>query len=161
MEVIPPTPTIRRRGPDKSIRKKRGERPTPADIESVAEMKAAGASNMSISRDTRMSVNLVEQILRHPDTQAYMAKCREAIRSMALDKLVEVQRKAMEWIDTVAESKLEPKTFDALARGLGNLERMASSASGENKPQINVTNQTLNVDVDMELDQLKKFLQAI
>lgn len=156
--VIAKTANHGKRGPDKVKRVRKGERPTPAEINQVAILAAGGSSKASISRDTRMSMDLVNKILNQPDTQAYMAKCREAIRSVALDGMVQAQESAVQWVKEVAEAKADPKAFELVTRGMSNLERVASSASLENKPQLTVNNQILHADVDIELDQLKKFL---
>lgn len=147
-----------KRGPDKSRRVRKGEQPTPAELETVAELAAAGASRASISRDTRMSHYLVTRILARPDVLAYMTRCREAIRSMTMDGIVKIQEETVSWARDVAVAKQDAKSLELVTRSMANLEKVAGSASGENKPHILVDNRSITIDVEGELESLKKFL---
>ena len=133
--------------------------PSPAELEAVAEMASAGASRRSISNDLYRSEDFIAKILARPDVIAYMGRCREAIRSVTLDGMVKIQQDAVTWAQQIADAKDDPKALELVTRSMSNMERVAASASGENKPaSIVVDNRSVTITGDEELAQLKAFL---
>ena len=144
----PPTISKRRRGPDKVRRVRKGESPTGAEIEHVARLAAAGESKAGISRATLMSTKLVDDILARPDISVYVTTVRDAIRSTTLEHIQNLQGKV--WARVADSVDLaDSKEFGAWMEGTAQMEKIAASASGEARPQVAVTNQTLNVDADL------------
>jgi hypothetical protein len=154
----PKAPNHGKRGPDKSRRVRKGEQPTQAEVMHVATLAGAGENKSGIARATMMSTQLVQKILDRPDIKDYIQKCRDAFKSIAMDSLVQVQLDTLDWAKDVASTRSSAKDLELVTRSIVNMDKVTSSASGENKPQINVNNQILHADIDMELDQLKKFL---
>ena len=130
-EILPPP---RKPGPPPGRTRKRfgTTRPTGAAVENqVAVMSAAGFGANPIARALQVSVETVGSIQGRPSVQAQIEDMRLRLRDLVMQKQEVITTKAYEWLGSVVDEKQDAKAFDALTRGLGNMERTASSVSGE------------------------------
>ena len=105
----------------------------------VAMMRAAAVHPNAISRGLKISRDRINAILGQADTQGLVEDFRKILRAHALSQSLDISVKGMRWLNEVLEhregDKNAPKAFELVSRGLGNMERLWSSAAGENRPQ--------------------------
>lgn len=110
----------------------------------IAMMTAAACSTAEISRGLKLSRDRVSAILGQADTQGLVEDFRKLVRAHALSESLDIAVKGMRWVNEAIDNR-EAKEFDLVTRGLSNMEKVWSSASGENKPagvQVAVINQS-------------------
>ena len=129
---------------------------TPAEEEQIAKMAAVGVGIRDIATRLRRSRDAVGAVLATPEVQEFMRQCREATRTITLAGVHETQTKAMDWLGEVVESR-DPRAFDAVSRGVLNLEKTAASASGEARAQVQVA--VLNQQ--QESDEVRDLIRAL
>ena len=126
-EIIP-----RPRRTTKGQRRFGANRPVAAAVENkVAVMTAAGIGAIPMAKALGMGHNTVYQIQARPQIQALIEEMRLRLRDLVMQKQEQITSQAYEWLGSVVDAKKDAKSFDALTRGLGNMERTAASVSGE------------------------------
>ena len=100
----------------------------------VAMMAAAACAPKQIARGLLLSRERVQAILGQAETQGLVEDFRKIVRAHALSESLDIAVKGMAWVNEAIDNR-EAKEFDLVARGLSNMERVWSSAAGENKPQ--------------------------
>jgi len=100
----------------------------------IAMMAAAACSVEAIARGLLMSQERVRGILSQVETKGLAEDFRKIVKAHALSESIDIAVKGMAWVQETIDNR-EPKAFDMVARGLSNMERVWSSASGENRPQ--------------------------
>jgi hypothetical protein len=118
---------------------------TPHNVTKALEMAAAGQTQPAIAQALGISVRSVTRMLSEPLAKQRLAELRLAVRVKTLAGCKAIAPPALDWARDLAEKKDNPKGFDQVARGLANLERAASSASGEALAAREAPHQTLNV----------------
>ena len=128
-----PTPIVLKpRRTTKGQRRFGAARPVAAAVENkVAVMTAAGLGAFPIARALKIGHNTVYNIQARPQVQAQIEEMRLRLRDLVMQRQEKITEKAYEWLGSVVEAKKDAKSFDALTRGLGNMERTAASVSGE------------------------------
>ena len=134
--------------------KRRPSRPVDArEAAGLAVMKASGMRDKEIGRAMQLSPSTVRAHTSTPDALAHIERWRRLFRSEALERAQGVQGDAWARVAGSLERD-DARAFDAYTRGLHAIERIAASASGENKPavtQIAVLNQTMSGEERAEL----------
>lgn len=123
----------------------------------IAMMTAARCSVAAISRGLKLSSERIKAILGQTDTQGLVEDFRRIVKAHALSESLDIAVKGMAWVNEAIDQR-EPKTFDLVTRGLSNMEKVWSSASGEHRQQgvqVAVVNQTSTA---AEIAQLMEFL---
>ncbi len=100
------------------------------EIEQVIAMKARGVPNTQIAQQFKISQATVWRYLKSPEAQEKIAGHREIIRRVVMDRLA---NGLMEKVADAVNNAKEPRDVDATTRALLNLEKAATSASGEAK----------------------------
>lgn len=124
-------------------------------------MAAAGMNAHEIGRAMLLARTTIDDQIKSPELQARLQRWRELFRAQALEQAQGIQIKA--W--TLANQALDEgdaKSFDAVTRGISAMERVAASASGENKPasvNVAVVNQTMTAEERTEL--MREFARTI
>lgn len=117
----------------------------------VAVMCAGTLSVAEISRGLNLAKTRVAEILGQTDTQSLIADFRGLVRAHAMSQSLDIAVKGMAWVNEAIDERA-PKTFDLVTRGLSNMEKVWSSASGETRPQgvqVAVINQTGETSVEI------------
>ena len=97
----------------------------------VAVMTAAGIGAIPMGKALGIGHNTIYTIQARPQVQAQIEEVRLRLRDIVMQQQETITTKAYEWLGSVVDKKDDPKAFDALTRGLGNMERTAASVSGE------------------------------
>ena len=129
-----PTPAIllKPRRTTKGQRRFGANRPVAAAVENkVAVMTAAGIGGIPIAAALGIGHNTVHKIQARPQVQALIEEMRLRLRDLVMQRQEKITSQAYEWLGAVVADKKDAKSFDALTRGLGNMERTAASVSGE------------------------------
>lgn len=117
---------------------------TAQNAAKAAELVASGQTYSQVAKTLHISVRSVQRILSDPLVKQALAQLRLGLRAHALAGAQAIVPAAQAWLREVVEGKTSAKDADALSRALLNLEKVAASASGENKPtfqpaqQVNV-----------------------
>lgn len=150
--VETPAPTRRRRGTKGTITNRAAGVPGAEAIRmQVAMMSAAACHPTAISRGLKLSRERVTRILGQADTAGLVEDFRKIVRAHALSQSLDIAVKGMAWVNETIDQR-EPKAFDLVTRGLSNMEKLWSSASGETRPQgvqVAVINQTGETSVEI------------
>ncbi len=148
----PPAPAPRRRGRQGLITATAaGVAGAEAIRMQVAMMAAARCSPTAISRGLKLSRDRVNKIMGQADTAGLVDDFRKIVRAHALSQSLDIAVKGMAWVNETIDAR-EPKAFDLVTRGLSNMEKVWSSASGETRPQgvqVAVINQTGDASVEI------------
>jgi Homeodomain-like domain-containing protein len=107
---------------------------TPQNITKVLELAASGHTQPAIAKALGISVRSVQRILADPLAKQALADLRLVLRVQALQGAQAIVPDAQTWLAEVVKAKTSAKDADALSRALLNLEKVAASASGENRP---------------------------
>jgi hypothetical protein len=108
---------------------------TPQNITKVLELAASGHTQSAIAKALGISVRSVQRILADPLAKQALADLRLVLRVQALQGAQAIVPDTQTWLAEVVKAKTSAKDADALSRALLNLEKVAASASGENRPQ--------------------------
>jgi hypothetical protein len=117
---------------------------------------AFGLSQERIAQALDVSKSYVQTILRRPDVGELATSYRQAIIVQQMAHVVSLNDKAWTAADA-ALSAGDTRGFDAVTRGLAAMEKIAASASGENRPKPLVAVQN-NVSVEAIDDELRQLL---
>lgn len=103
---------------------------TPDDVNEIIKLKAQGVTNATLAKIQGVSVATIGRYLKSPEAQEKLDEYRGIIRHAIL-------RGTSEGLVDIAVTRIREaesaKDFDAATRGLLNLEKTATSASGEAK----------------------------
>ncbi len=103
---------------------------TPVEVDEIVKLKAQGVSNATLAKIQGVSVATIGRYLKSPEAQEKLEEYRGIIRHAIL-------RGTSEGLVDIAVNRIKEaetaKDFDAATRGLLNLEKAATSASGEAK----------------------------
>jgi hypothetical protein len=108
---------------------------TPSNLAAVIQMAGTGLSQAKIAKALGISKKTVWTMLAQPDVATKVAQLRAALRVVLAEGIQAVAPPALDWAKRLAEEQKDPKAFDAVMRGLHAGEKIAASASGENRPQ--------------------------
>jgi len=125
----------------------------------VAMMAAASIGVNGIARGLKLQHARVREILSEVDTTQLIEDVRQLVRAHALSESLDIAVKGMAWVTETIDQR-EAKTFDLVARGLSNMERVWASAAGEGRPaplQVAVINQP-TPDASAEIAKLVELL---
>jgi hypothetical protein len=106
---------------------------TPPNIAKAVELTASGKTHAETAKALGCSVSSVKRMLSDPLVKQALAELRAALRVQALQGAQAIVPAAQAWLAEVVKGKTSAKDADALSRALLNLEKVASSASGENR----------------------------
>ncbi len=123
-------------------------------------MAAGTCSQAEIARALRMHQKDVWKILQDVDTAKLVDEARKVVRAYTISESLQIAVKGMAWVNETIDNR-DSQQFDQVARGLGNLERVWSSASGERAPapvQVAVINQPAGSDSAAEIARLVELL---
>jgi predicted transcriptional regulator len=102
----------------------------PDDVNEIIKLKAQGVTNTTLAKIQGVSVATIGRYLKSPEAQEKLDEYRGIIRHAIL-------RGTSEGLVDIAVTRIREaesaKEFDAATRGLLNLEKAATSASGEAK----------------------------
>jgi hypothetical protein len=107
-----------------------GTKIPPVQVHQVAALRAEGLAMTKIGKALDLSFETVRNTLSLPETQLEITKRRQLLKGLTMDRLPGVSRKAWDMTEHVLDSK-DAKGFDAMARGLASLEKVAASVTGE------------------------------
>ena len=141
------------RGRDRKPRRRRNRAATVVDEANIAALPAAGVSRNKIVEVLDLTKTRVDEILRRPEVREFAGRVRQAIQVQQLATVQETLDSTSQWLQDVIKLR-DPRAFDAITRGLAALERVASSASGENQRQSVAVAHTLDTNVSAEARQL-------
>ena len=103
---------------------------TPDELSEIVKLKAQGVPNTTLAKIQGVSVATIGRYLKSPEAQEKLDEYRGIIRHAIL-------RGTSEGLVDIAVNRIKEaetaKDFDAATRGLLNLEKAATSASGEAK----------------------------
>ena len=103
---------------------------TPEELQEIIKLKAQGIPNTTLAKIQGVSVATIGRYLKSPEAQEKLDEYRGIIRHAIL-------RGTTEGLVDIAMNQIKgagsAKDFDAATRGLQNLEKVATSASGEAK----------------------------
>lgn len=103
---------------------------SPDDVNEIIKLKAQGVTNTTLAKIQGVSVATIGRYLKSPEAQEKLDEYRGIIRHAIL-------RGTSEGLVDIAVTRIREaesaKEFDAATRGLLNLEKAATSASGEAK----------------------------
>ena len=103
---------------------------SPDDVNEIIKLKAQGVTNATLAKIQGVSVATIGRYLKSPEAQEKLDEYRGIIRHAIL-------RGTSEGLVDIAVNRIKEaetaKDFDAATRGLLNLEKAATSASGEAK----------------------------
>jgi len=106
---------------------------TPQNLTKVLELAASGHTQSAIAKTLGISVRSVQRMLSDPLVKQALTDLRLVLRVQALQGAQAIVPAAQAWLAEVVKGKTSAKDADALSRALLNLEKVASSASGENR----------------------------
>lgn len=102
----------------------------PDDLNEIVKLKAQGVTNATLAKIQGVSLATIGRYLKSPEAQEKLDEYRGIIRHAIL-------RGTSEGLVDIAVNRIKEaetaKEFDAATRGLLNLEKAATSASGEAK----------------------------
>jgi len=107
---------------------------TPAAVITAIEMVAAGHTHEQVGKVLGCSPRTVRRILAPPEVKQALADLRLVLRAKTLQGVQVIAPALHVWLKEVIEGKVDARDADMLSRALLNLEKVAASASGENKP---------------------------
>jgi predicted transcriptional regulator len=103
---------------------------SPVEVDEIVKLKAQGVTNATLAKIQGVSVATIGRYLKSPEAQEKLEEYRGIIRHAIL-------RGTSEGLVDIAVNRIKEaetaKDFDAATRGLLNLEKAATSASGEAK----------------------------
>lgn len=108
---------------------------TPQNVVKAVELVASGQTYAQVAKVLHCSVRSVRRMLAPPEVKQAVVTLRTALRVKALEGAQAIIPAAQVWLREVVEGRTSAKDADALSRALLNLEKVAASASGENRPQ--------------------------
>lgn len=106
---------------------------TPQNVVKAVELTASGQTHAQVAKVLHCSVSSVKRMLSDPLVKQALADLRAALRVQALAGAQAIVSDAQKWLAEVVKGKTSAKDADALSRALLNLEKVAASASGENR----------------------------
>jgi hypothetical protein len=108
---------------------------TPANVIKAIELAATGHTQSAIGKVLKISVRSVQRILSEPSRKQAVAELRQVLSAKTVQSVQVVTPALHVWLKEVIEGKVDARDADMLSRALLNLEKVAASASGENRPQ--------------------------
>src|SRR5216683_1254953 len=120
---------------------------TPPNIAKAVELTASGKTHAETAKVLGCSVSSVKRMLSDPLVKQALAELRAALRVQALQGAQAIVPAAQAWLAEVVKGKTSAKDADALSRALLNLEKVASSASGENREPKGGASPTVQIAV--------------
>jgi hypothetical protein len=106
---------------------------TPQNIVKAVELTASGQTHAQVAKVLHCSISSVKRMLSDPLVKQALTDLRLALRVQALQGAQAIVPAAQAWLAEVVKGKTSAKDADALSRALLNLEKVAASASGENR----------------------------
>lgn len=127
------TRTSKRGGRRPGAGRKRGYARSDQQLLShVAVMSAQGLTKGTISKALSIEMGKLNYLLSLPETQIEIQRCREIVKQVASSALPTLIAKGFALAEGAADER-DAKSFDAATRGLAALEKISSSASGEDR----------------------------
>lgn len=124
----------------------------------IASMVAHRVPLKKIGRAVQRDWKTVRTILGQAETQRMVEDYRLFIKGHALSEAVEIQVDGFKWLKETMQSR-EPKEFAMVAKGMGDLERIYASASGEGQKAVQVAQ--INVPGEGVTAEIRALVEAL